>query len=145
MSNLARKYTGSTIFTACIVYTRFSADIFTHIALEKYLGATRWPRYNGVAVYLLFFTCNYLPLQLKTYYYPLTMAAPTPAVIITTTMYINQFEQAYWIFKMIIEKEWTFNWVDLLQLHSSFLSFHFFHTHNFYFKLQVKVIKNSLN
>jgi len=37
---------------------RSSADIFTHTALEKYLGATRspryiGPRYNGVAVYWL--------------------------------------------------------------------------------------------
>ena len=30
--------------------TRSSADIFTHIALEKYLGARRWPRNNGVRV-----------------------------------------------------------------------------------------------
>ena len=29
---------------------RSSADIFTHIALEKYLGAMRRPRYNGVSV-----------------------------------------------------------------------------------------------
>jgi len=30
---------------------RSSADIFTHITLEKYLGATWRPRYNGVALY----------------------------------------------------------------------------------------------
>jgi len=29
---------------------RSSADIFAHKILEKYLGATRRPRYNGVRV-----------------------------------------------------------------------------------------------
>ena len=53
VSNLARKYTGSMIFTVCIVYTtvcsRLSlcANIFTLVVLEKYLGATWWLCYNG--------------------------------------------------------------------------------------------------
>jgi len=47
MSNLARKYTGSTIFTACIEYTAIVWWHFCTFILEKYLGATRSPRYNG--------------------------------------------------------------------------------------------------
>ena len=47
---LGRKFPGSMNLKACIVYTAIAADIFTHCILEKYLGATRRPRYNGVRV-----------------------------------------------------------------------------------------------
>jgi len=49
---MAKKYTGSTIFTACIVYTAIVCWHFhTHLYWKKYLGAMRRPRYDGVAVY----------------------------------------------------------------------------------------------
>ena len=47
-----RKYTGSTIFTACIVCTAIVCWHFYTFKQEKYLRATRRPRYNGVWVIL---------------------------------------------------------------------------------------------